>query len=44
MSDTEQMRVPETVKKKAGELQEEKGFATLGEAVRYMCREGGFDV
>lgn len=37
-------RVPETVKSKAEDVQKEYDFATLGEAIRHMCREGGYDV
>lgn len=44
MSDTTQTRVPNTVHEEAERLQEERGFATIGEAIRFMCREGGYDV
>jgi len=40
----EHTRLPETVRSKAKELKEERGFATLGEAVRHMCREGDYNV
>lgn len=39
-----QMRVPDPVKEKAEDVKDEGDFATLGEAVRYMVREGGYDV
>ena len=44
MSSTEHVRVPEPVKQEAERLVEDRKFATIGEAVRHMCREGGFDV
>ena len=37
------MKVPESVHSAAGELAEQKDM-TMKEAVRLMCREGGFDV
>jgi len=40
----EQQRIPDTVVEKARELREERDFASIGEAIRYMCREDGFDV
>jgi hypothetical protein len=41
---TETVRIPDTVYEAAGELKEEQDFATLGEAIRHMCNEGGYDV
>lgn len=41
---SEHMRVPDTVYQEAVRLQDERGFASLGEAVRHMCQEGGYDV
>ena len=38
------VRVPESVYNTAKELKEERGFATIGEAIRHMCQEGGYDV
>ena len=37
------MKVPESVHSMAGELANEKDM-TMKEAVRLMCREGGYDV
>lgn len=37
------MKVPDSVHEKAGELADEKDM-TMKEAVRLMCREGGYDV
>lgn len=37
-------RLPGPVVEKAKQLKEEKEFASLGEAIRHMCQEGGFDV
>lgn len=36
-------RVPDTVHERATELAEERDMS-IKEAIRYMCREGGFDV
>jgi hypothetical protein len=36
---TQPIKVPDTVHEKAQELQEIHDYATLGEAVRHMCRE-----
>lgn len=41
---TQQVRVPDTVYEKAEQLKEERDYPTIGEAIRYMCREGEFDV
>lgn len=38
------MIVPDSVYEQAKKLKDEKDFATLGEALRYMCRNGGYDV
>jgi len=40
---TELARVPETVHERANELREGKDM-TIGEAIRKMCRDGGYDV
>jgi Arc/MetJ-type ribon-helix-helix transcriptional regulator len=40
----EQHRLPEPVAEQAKELKKERDFSSVGEAVRYMCREGGYDV
>lgn len=38
------VRLPTPVYEKAKEVQEMHDYASLGEAVRHMCREGGYDV
>lgn len=40
---SENMKVPDTVYSEAGEIADEKDM-TMKEAVRMMCREGGYDV
>ena len=37
-------RVPDTVLDKADDVQDEHGYPTIGEAIRHMVREGGYDV
>jgi antitoxin component of RelBE/YafQ-DinJ toxin-antitoxin module len=44
MPGTVQVRVPESVRDTAEEVQDEYGYATIGEAIRHMAREGGYDV
>lgn len=44
MADNPSVRLPTTVYERAGEVKNEYDFASIGEAVRHMCREGGFDV
>lgn len=41
---TKPMKVPDPVHEKATEIKELHDYASLGEAVRHMCREGGYDV
>jgi hypothetical protein len=41
---SQSVRIPDPVHEKAEELKKEHDFATLGEAIRQMCREGGYDV
>jgi hypothetical protein len=41
---TNGVRVPEPVYEKAEEVKEIHDYASLGEAIRHMCREGGYDV
>jgi len=36
--------IPDTVVQRAKELKEERDFRSVGEAIRYMCREGEYDV
>jgi len=38
------VRLPESVAETAEDVQEEFNYQALGEAVRHMCREGGYDV
>lgn len=38
-----QIRVPDTVHEKAGDVAEKRDM-TIKEAIRFMCRTGGFDV
>lgn len=40
----QQQLVPDPVANKAKELVEQRDFSTIGEAIRHMCREGGYDV
>jgi hypothetical protein len=44
MPGTVQVRVPESVRDAAESVQEEYDYATIGEAIRHMAREGGYDV
>lgn len=41
---TEHARVPTPVLDKAKTVKKEHGYPTIGEAIRHMCREGGYDV
>jgi len=41
---SEQHRIPDTVANRARELRDEKDFRSIGEAVRHMCQNGGYDV
>jgi len=41
---TKHTRIPAQVWERAQEVQDTHDFATLGEAVRHMCQEGGYDV
>jgi len=38
------VRIPDPVKEQADELVESRDFQSIGEAVRHMCREGGYNV
>jgi len=44
MSKNPSVRLPQTVYDRAEAIQDEYDFASKGEAIRHMCREGGFDV
>lgn len=39
-----QARIPDTVHEQAEQIKKERDYPTIGEAIRYMCQEGGFDV
>jgi len=41
---TRAVKLPEPVVQRAEGLVEERDFATIGEAIRYMCQQGGFEV
>jgi hypothetical protein len=41
---TKSVKVPEPVHEQAQTVQEEHDYATLGEAIRHMCRHGDYDV
>lgn len=41
---SEHVRIPETVYAAAVQVKEDRDFPSIGEAIRYMCREGGYDV
>lgn len=41
---TKGVKVPDPVHAKAKEIKEMHDYASLGEAIRHMCREGGYDV
>ena len=41
---TTHTRVPDSVREKAKEVQEQYGYPTIGEAIRHMCQEAGYDV
>lgn len=41
---TKSVKVPDLVHEMAQEVEEEYDYATLGEAIRHMCRNGDYDV
>lgn len=41
---SEHVRIPDTVYQEALRVQEERDFTSIGEAIRFMCREGKYDV
>lgn len=41
---TTHARIPNPVYNKASEVQDEHDYATIGEAIRHMVREGGYNV
>lgn len=44
MAESKQARIPRPVYEEAREIQEEYGYPSIGEAVRHMCQEAGYDV
>jgi len=40
----ENHRIPNTVAEKAREVRDEHDFPSIGEAIRHMAQEGGYDV
>jgi len=38
------VRVPNPVYNEAKRVKDEQDYATLGEAIRHMCSEGGYNV
>lgn len=38
------VKVPDPVHETATDIKEMHDYASLGEAIRHMCREGGYDV
>jgi hypothetical protein len=41
---TKTVRIPTAVYAQAEDIQEDYDFATIGEAIRHMCQDGGYDV
>lgn len=41
---TQGVKVPDPVYEQANGIKEMHDYASLGEAIRHMCREGGYDV
>lgn len=41
---TEHARVPTPVLERARDVKDEYSYPTIGEAIRHMCQEGGYDV
>jgi len=41
---TEHARVPTTVLERARQVKDEYDYPTIGEAIRHMCQNGGYDV
>jgi hypothetical protein len=37
-------RIPDPVLKRAEDVKEEYDYPSVGEAIRHMCQEGGYDV
>jgi hypothetical protein len=41
---TTHTRVPDSVREKAKDVKSEYDYPSIGEAIRHMCQEGGYDV
>jgi len=41
---TTHARIPDPVYREAEQVKDEREFSSIGEAIRYMVREGGYDV
>lgn len=41
---SEQHRIPDTVAERARQIRDENDFTSIGEAIRHMAQEGGYDV
>jgi hypothetical protein len=41
---SKQTRVPDSVREQAEDVKDEYEYPSLGEAIRHMCQEGGYDV
>jgi hypothetical protein len=37
-------RIPKSVYEQAEEVKDEYDYPSIGEAIRHMCKEGGYDV
>jgi hypothetical protein len=44
MTETKHVRIPYRVYDQAEDVQDEYGYPSIGEAIRHMCKEGGYDV
>lgn len=43
MASTKHVRIPERVYERAAEVQEEYGYPSIGEAIRHVFQEAGYD-
>jgi len=41
---SEHVRIPATVYEEAQKVKDERDFPSIGEAIRHMAQEGGYDV
>lgn len=44
MAATKHVRIPMTVYQEAEIIQDKYGYPSMGEAIRHMCKEAGYDV